>query len=118
MVVAAVETPEGSFTVTGEGYAPSVTITPAGDLSRLARAAALCNDAVLHDRAGQWAVEGDPMEGALLAFAGKVGDHYPARRLDAIPFDSRHRFMAVLTEGLGRRMIYVKGAPVSALDLR
>ncbi len=117
MVVAAVETPEGSFTVTGEGYAPSGTITPAGDLSRLARAAALCNDAVLHDRAGQWAVEGDPMEGALLAFAGKVGDHYPARRLDAIPFDSRHRFMAVLTEGLGRRMIYVKGAPERVLHM-
>jgi magnesium-transporting ATPase (P-type) len=74
-------------------------ITPAGDLSALARAAALCNDAALHRKDGVWTVEGDPMEGALLAFAGKVGGDHAARRLDAIPFDSRHRFMAVLTEG-------------------
>jgi magnesium-transporting ATPase (P-type) len=79
MVVAAAETPEGSFAITGEGYAPEGAITPPGDLSRLARAAALCNDAALHDRNGVWTVEGDPMEGALLAFAGKVGRDRPAR---------------------------------------
>ncbi len=45
MVVAAAETPEGTFVVAGEGYAPEGAITPAGDLARLARAAALCNDA-------------------------------------------------------------------------
>lgn len=32
MVVAAAETPEGSFTIAGEGYAPLGSITPAGDL--------------------------------------------------------------------------------------
>jgi len=117
MVVAAVETPHGSFTVAGEGYAPLGSITPAGDLSRLARAAALCNDAALHDRAGQWTVEGDPMEGALLAFAGKVGCSQAARRLDVIPFDSRHRFMAVLTEGRGGRTTHVKGAPERVLRM-
>jgi magnesium-transporting ATPase (P-type) len=41
----------------------------------------------------------------LLAFAGKVGGDHAARRLDAIPFDSRHRFMAVLTEGPAGRLI-------------
>ncbi len=117
MMVAAAETPEGNFTVAGEGYAPLGTITPAGDLSRLARAAALCNDAALHDRAGQWTVEGDPMEGALLAFAGKVGGDQAARRLDAIPFDSRHRFMAVLTEGFWGRTTYIKGAPERVLRM-
>ncbi|WP_244743527.1 HAD-IC family P-type ATPase [Mesorhizobium sp. L-8-10] len=117
MVVVAAETPEGSFTVTGEGYAPLGKITPAGELSRLARAAALCNDAALHDRAGQWTVEGDPMEGALLAFAGKVGGDQTARRLDAIPFDSRHRFMAVLTDGVWGRASYVKGAPERVLRM-
>ena len=117
MVVATVETPDGSFTVAGEGYAPLGSITPAGDLSRLARAAALCNEAALHDRAGQWTVEGDPMEGALLAFAGKVGCSQAARRLDAIPFDSRHRFMAVLTEGRGGRTTHVKGAPERVLRM-
>jgi magnesium-transporting ATPase (P-type) len=99
MVVAEVETPDGRFSVAGEGYAPQGTITPGGDLTALARAAALCNDAQLRCRDGIWMVEGDPMEGALLAFAGKTGAETTARRLDAIPFDSRHRFMAVLSEG-------------------
>lgn len=117
MVVAAAETPEGSFTIAGKGYAPLGSITPAGDLSRLALAAALCNDAALHDRSGQWTVEGDPMEGALLAFAGKVGVSRAADRLDAIPFDSRHRFMAVLTEDLGGRRTQVKGAPERVLRM-
>jgi len=117
MVVVAAETAEGSFVITGDGYAPEGEITPPGDLSALARASALCNDAALHDRNGVWTVEGDPMEGALLAFAGKVAVETSARRLDAIPFDSRHRFMAVLTEGSDGRMIHVKGAPERVLRM-
>ncbi len=114
MVVAAAETPEGAFTVSGDGYEPRGKITPAGDLARLARAAALCNDAALHERDGQWFVEGDPMEGALLAFSGKVGEVPPATRLDAVPFDSRHRYMAVLT---GDGLTLVKGAPERVLRM-
>jgi calcium-translocating P-type ATPase len=117
MVVAAAETPEGRFAIAGEGYAPQGAITPAGDLGRLALAAALCNDAHLHRKGDVWTVEGDPMEGALLAFAGKVGGVPDVRRLDAIPFDSRHRFMAVLTEGPGGRVTHVKGAPERVLGM-
>jgi calcium-translocating P-type ATPase len=117
MVVAAAETADSDFTVDGEGYAPTGAIIPAGDLLRLARAAALCNDAALHCKEGVWTVEGDPMEGALLAFAGKVGGDHAARRLDAIPFDSRHRFMAVLTDGPRGRMTHVKGAPERVLRM-
>lgn len=120
MVVAAVETPDGAFRIGGEGYAPEGIITPNGDLIALAHASALCNDAHLTRREdGQWAVEGDPMEGALLAFAGKVcGNHrLDHRRLDAIPFDSRHRFMAVLTDSTEGRTAYVKGAPERVLRM-
>lgn len=114
MVVAAAETVEGAFTVTGDGYGPAGEISPAGDLSRLARAAALCNDAALRERDGQWIVEGDPMEGALLAFAAKAGGVEPAARLDAVPFDSRHRYMAVLTDA---GVTLVKGAPERVLRM-
>ena len=117
MVVAAAETADSAFAVDGDGYAPEGAIVPAGDLSRLARAAALCNDAALHRKEGGWTVEGDPMEGALLAFAGKVRGDHAARRLDAIPFDSRHRFMAVLTDGPQGRMTHVKGAPERVLRM-
>ncbi|MCZ0963428.1 cation-transporting P-type ATPase [Paracoccus benzoatiresistens] len=117
MVVAAAETAAGAFAIAGEGYAPDGAITPDGDLQQLAHAAALCNDARLHRKDGAWAVEGDPMEGALLAFAGKTGVDQAARRLDAISFDSRHRFMAVLTESAAGRLIHVKGAPERVLRM-
>ena len=115
MVVAAAETPEGVFEISGEGYAPEGAVSPEGDLAALARAALLCNDAALLQRGGVWFVEGDPMEGALLAFAGKLGPGDKGQRLDAIPFDSRHRFMAVLTDDPAGRVIHVKGAPERVL---
>jgi calcium-translocating P-type ATPase len=117
MVVAAVETAAGQFNVAGEGYAPVGAITPPGDLTSLARAAALCNDAAIICRNDVWVVEGDPMEGALLTFAGKATSDIEATRIDAIPFDSRHRFMAVLTETPVQRIIYVKGAPERVLGM-
>jgi calcium-translocating P-type ATPase len=121
MVVSAAETPDGSFTVGGDDYAPIGIITPAGNLVLLARAAAQCNDAALTERDASWSVEGDPMEGALLAFAGKVGveigGERTSRRLDAIPFDSRHRFMAVLSAEPEGNTTYVKGAPERILRM-
>jgi calcium-translocating P-type ATPase len=119
MVVAAAQTPQGSFEIAGEGYAPEGAISPSGDLTQLARAAALCNNAALRQRDGVWTVEGDPMEGALLAFAGKVigSTKLGAHRHDAIPFDSRHRFMAVLTEEQTGCTVYVKGAPERVLRM-
>ncbi|MDP3338721.1 cation-transporting P-type ATPase [Frigidibacter sp.] len=121
MTVATVVVPGGRYAVAGEGYAPDGAITPAGGrLGDLARAAALCNDAELHCKAGIWGVEGDPMEGALLAFAGKVLPEAAAGwpRLDAIPFDSRHRFMAVLNRGAdGTALVHVKGAPERVLNM-
>ena len=117
MVVATVVTDEGTFTIAGDGYAPEGAIKPPGNLAPIATAAALCNDAHLHQRNGIWTVEGDPMEGALVAFARKAGGDRVARRLDATPFDSRHRFMAVLTDGPQGRLIHVKGAPERILRM-
>jgi calcium-translocating P-type ATPase len=117
MVVTVAQTVSGTFAIAGDGYAPEGAIKPAGDLGRLALAAALCNDARLHRKDGAWVVEGDPMEGALLAFAGKASRDQAAQRLDAIPFDSRHRFMAVLSEGESGRLIHVKGAPERVLRM-
>jgi calcium-translocating P-type ATPase len=117
MMVVVAETPEGSFAVAGNGYAPDGKVDPGGDLTRLAAAAALCNDARLHRKGQDWHVEGDPMEGALLAFARKVGVAVAARRLDTLPFDSRHRFMAVLSDGADGTKVLVKGAPERVLAM-
>lgn len=120
MAVVTVMTPGGVFTVGGEGYAPSGAISPPSDrLSGIALAAWLCNDAELHKRDGAWVVEGDPMEGALLAFAGKVdsasGQGWSRR--DEIPFDARNRYMAVLHEGPLGTLLHVKGAPERVLEM-
>ncbi|PRX37856.1 ATPase, P-type (transporting), HAD superfamily, subfamily IC [Meinhardsimonia xiamenensis] len=116
MTVRAIALASGRHEVTGEGYAPHGEIVPPADareLAPLVEVAALCNDAALSDVAGEWQVEGDPMEGALLAFAGKTDiDTTGWRRIDEIPFDAAHRFMAVLVENAdGARRILVKGAP-------
>jgi magnesium-transporting ATPase (P-type) len=68
-------------------------------------------------------VEGDPMEGALLAFAGKVGINAQQQlatwvRTDAIPFDAKHRFMATLNHDHEQHAcVFVKGAPERILGM-
>jgi magnesium-transporting ATPase (P-type) len=123
MVVSAV-TAESAFQVTGEGYAPTGEIKKDGRAARnepvltlMGRVCLLCNDAGLFQQDGVWKVEGDPTEGALYPFAIKLGLDRQAEqaafpRIDAIPFESEHKFMATLHESRdGRRMLLVKGAP-------
>jgi magnesium-transporting ATPase (P-type) len=132
MAVVTVILPGGMLAVAGEGYAPVGAIAHDGrpvaadelpQLAELARAAALCSDAALHEREGEWSVEGDPMEGALLALAGKIGiDARDTRavwtRTDAIAFDAKHRFMATLNhDHEGNAAIFVKGAPERILAM-
>src|SRR5690606_13048166 len=67
-----------TFGATGGGYSPSGTLTLADEpveasafpaLLDLVEASVLCNDAALRQADGAWQVEGDPMEGALVALA-------------------------------------------------
>ena len=129
MVAGAVVTAAGRLLIEGEGYGPRASITAPGERApdpaamglarRLARAAALCNDAALRQGdAGHWQVLGDPMEGALLALAARLDVAADAPRIDAIPFDSRHRWMATLHEvGPQGRLLAVKGAPEALIPL-
>ncbi|GER03470.1 carbonate dehydratase [Iodidimonas nitroreducens] len=132
MMVASILTVRHLFTLEGEGYAPmgalkllDAQVEPSDHdlLSELGRAAALCNDAVLRQQGGLWMVEGDPMEGALLAFAGKMEQDVGKTqalwtRADIIPFDAKHRFMATLNhDHEGRAFIFVKGAPEKILAM-
>jgi len=120
------------FTIEGDGYAPVGAVRLGGEeagspahaeFSEAALAAGLCNDAVLQSAAAGWRVEGDPMEGALLALAGKLSGSGHAgfpdwRRSDAIPFNAEHRYMAVLHhDHAGHARIDVKGAPEVLLGL-
>lgn len=128
MMVASVLTHQHRFALEGDGYAPAgalrledVQVSPIEHqvLEELARASVLCNDAALHQKDGIWHVEGDPMEGALLAFAGKIDvDARAWTRTDTIPFDASHRFMATLNHDHDRHaFVFVKGAPERILAM-
>jgi potassium/sodium efflux P-type ATPase len=132
MMVATLVSADHIYSVAGNGYAPEgsirladADIDPAEHelLVGFARAAALCNDAALHSHDKGWKVEGDPMEGALKALAGKIMRQGPDpfadwRRTDTIPFDARHRYMAVLHhDHEGHAWIHVKGAPERILAM-
>ncbi|MBF6648197.1 cation-transporting P-type ATPase [Methylobacter sp. BlB1] len=133
MTVQQVITSDHAFEISGTGYAPEGAIllgeaaVPPDqypELAEIARAVVLCNDALLrrHDD-DVWQVEGDPTEGALLAFATKAGadpasEREALPRIDAIPFESEHRLMATLHhDHEGRGCIYVKGAPERIMEM-
>ena len=126
MTVRTVITRNRLFKVSGIGYDPhggfsdddeDLSPATAPVLQELCLAGTLCNDAGLVQTAGQWRVEGDPMEGALLILGRKAGLD-PARlneqrpRCDIVPFESEHKFMATLHhDHAGQRTVYLKGAP-------
>jgi magnesium-transporting ATPase (P-type) len=132
MTVQSLATSSGLFEVSGVGYDPHGEITLDGApasvdeyplLEETARAAMLCNDAGLREEQGQWRIQGDPTEGALVTLAVKAGldaafQHEEWPRTDVIPFESEHRFMATLHhDHAGHAFVYLKGAPERVLDM-
>ena len=127
MTVRRIVTASGCSNLTGTGYAPEGTVQ--GDalndnalqyeLTRALRAADRANNALLQERDGRWAVQGDPTEGALIVAARKAG--LAAETLDArfarvgeVPFSSERKLMTTIhtdTEKHERLIALTKGAP-------
>ncbi|MEQ0720465.1 cation-transporting P-type ATPase [Stutzerimonas stutzeri] len=124
-----------SLEVEGAGYAPTGSLLLQGSAvdaaalaarspaaAALVEAAALCNDASLHEKEQHWVLAGDPTEGALLTLAMKAGlsptvVQVDRPRLDVIPFESEHRFMATLHACEAGSEVLVKGAPERILAM-
>ncbi len=136
MLVERLWTPAGEYGVSGDGYAPlgRVDPDPAGDTlaARAARVAAVCNDATLvppGEAGSGWSITGDPTEGALVAFAAKLGMHqrdlrdtHP--RVAEVSFDADRRRMTTLHTPAGQapddaepHWVAVKGALESIAPL-
>src|SRR4029079_11460390 len=129
MTVREVVTASGRVTISGTGYTPVGEVRQAdgdaitGDLrtelDRTLAAADRANNASLQQRDGQWTVQGDPTEGALIVAAQKAGlrrDHLTRRfaRVGEVPFSSDRKLMSTLhtdADTEGRVLLFTKGAP-------
>ncbi|MEH2445361.1 MAG: cation-translocating P-type ATPase [Nostoc sp.] len=112
MVVQSVSTNNKTFRVTGEGYAPTgdfqldgqkISPEESPEISALSVACAVCNDSVLQKEQGEWAILGDPTEGALLTLARKAGiekDQWNSKltRVAEFPFTSERKRMSVISQ--------------------
>lgn len=115
------------FELTGVGFDPTGELRRSGQplasppvaLLEALRAGALCNDTRLVASEEGYKVEGDPTEAALTVAARKAGlgranagadglSEYP--RLDVVPFESAHMYMASLHDGPEGPVLYVKGS--------
>lgn len=132
MTVTTVLRADRSYRVDGAGYRPegafyhdNIRLEPGEDpaLVELARAALLCNDGSISEKNGIWSVQGDPTDGALISLARKAGldvrqSTEVLPRIDVIPFESDHKFMATLhRDADGHGIIYLKGAPELVLTM-
>ncbi len=142
MVVQAVHTASYAIRVTGEGYNPEgafyhqvnaraeqeILVEAEPELRSLLLACVLCNDAVLHKENGDWAILGDPTEGALLAVAQKGGfrkdqEEQAFSRIAEFPFSSERKRMSVIVQDTSNKLghslsiVFTKGSPELVLEL-
>lgn len=122
---------EHTYEITGSGYEPKgevlhekmpVETKELATLIQVTRIGLLCNESEIYEENGQFRVDGDPTEGALIVSAMKLGlkpeqerEKYP--RLGIIPFESERGYMATLHEHNGKKIIFAKGAAEKLLDM-
>jgi Ca2+-transporting ATPase len=129
MTVRVVVTASGRVTFEGAGYAPhGAARADRGrpiegalriELERALAAADRANNASLQETDGQWTVQGDPTEGALLVAARKCGVSSDALnrrlpRVGEVPFSSERKLMTTLhrdAEHQDHGVVFTKGAP-------
>ncbi|MBN1547259.1 MAG: cation-transporting P-type ATPase [Syntrophaceae bacterium] len=120
------------YTVSGTGYAfeGAITRTTVKTENLLPEVVIetllcglLCNDSLLVEKEGRLTVQGDPTEGALIATAAKAGlfigeETTRHKRLDTIPFESHHQYMATLHADSQRApaVVYIKGSVEAVLE--
>ena len=128
MTAKSVITADKHFTIDGTGYKPEGAfkvddkeVDPKKEkvLWQLLQAARACNNAEIgQDEEGAWTLTGAPTEGAMLTMAHKAGlGDFKPKRIDSIPFESDHKYMATLNEVEDKPFIFMTGAPERVLDM-
>ncbi|MBI5100412.1 MAG: cation-transporting P-type ATPase [Nitrospirae bacterium] len=119
------------YEVTGSGYEPKGEILRDGmaievkeekHLMHVLRIGFLCNESYVYEEEGQYKVDGDPTEGALIVSAMKAQlsveeEKEKYQQMAIIPFESERGFMATLHRHRGDKFIFAKGAPEKVFDM-
>ncbi|MBU7592059.1 calcium-translocating P-type ATPase, SERCA-type [Metabacillus halosaccharovorans] len=114
------------WNITGTGYHPHGEFLRDGDpvdatktktLQQILTFGSLCNTATLKENDGQYQLDGDPTEGALLVAAMKAGLRKETllknfEVIEEFPFDSSRKMMSVIVrDKSGNQFVVTKGAP-------
>ncbi|GLI54058.1 cation-transporting P-type ATPase [Thermodesulfovibrio yellowstonii] len=119
------------YEVEGSGYEPKGNILHNGlpvnpkerhHLIDVLRIGLLCNESSVYVENGEYKIQGDPTEAALIVSAMKAGlspeeEKERYRQIAIIPFESERGYMATLHRHKGKRYIFVKGAPEKVLEM-
>ena len=128
MTIKKVVSPSGEVDVTGSGYRPKGELHAAEgrlddvlleEVRAVIVAGSLANDAVLREDEGEWAIQGDPTEGAFLVAEAKIPGLREAResrfeRVGEVPFTSERKLMSTVQADLEGELgvaVVTKGAP-------
>ena len=127
MTAKTVVTSEKKYTVEGTGYEPVGDILLKGQKLKVEddpvflqfmQCLRSCNNSeITRNDGGQYDITGVPTEAALLSLSLKAGlEDFRPERLDTIPFESEHKFMATLNRVGNEKLIFVTGAPERILE--
>jgi Ca2+-transporting ATPase len=124
MTARRLRTPERTVEISGSGYEPEGELSVNGsavvpsdlEMALLRAGALVCDAHLVEADDGNWALKGDPTEGAIIVAAAKFGlqkadldDRFP--RVGEIPFTSESKRMTTLHTVGDAQVAYAKGAP-------
>ncbi len=128
MTAVSVITAEKRYVVEGTGYKPEgrfltddKEVTPDNDpvLLQLLKVSRVNNNAEIEkDADGNWKLTGLPTAGALLTLSYKGGlKDFKVDRIDTIPFESDHKYMATLNRVDDEMFVFLTGAPERIVEM-
>jgi magnesium-transporting ATPase (P-type) len=128
MTARTIVTADNEYKVEGTGYKPEGKIIldddkvdPEDDkvlLQLLKTIRTSNNSEIEEDDDGNWKLTGTPTEGALLTLSYKAGlEDFKPERIDSIPFESDHKYMATLNKVEDDMYIFMTGAPERILEM-
>ncbi|MBS3106358.1 HAD-IC family P-type ATPase [Candidatus Woesearchaeota archaeon] len=125
MVVEKIFLSDKEFSISGQGFEPKgffffegkkVDPRKHAGLTKIFEIGVLCNNSELTRREQDWAIDGEPTEGAFIVLAKKAGIekgalHRKHPRIKEHPFDPVRKCMSTVHLVEKQPMVYSKGAP-------